>query len=159
MPTAVAALKCLVRPQTNVQTLFAGLTGILRRYGNHLNPCFDSLVLQEESKLVKCPRIGASTLRLVSGLSVGSFTDASQVLNRNKGILRLGLVDDSSADIVVEPRLKFLFFPRQPFQQLATSTPTASCAFRGFFLNRGSGLGKFVSNFLNGFSVSSRPSK
>ena len=153
MPTAVTALKYLVRSQANVQTLFAGLTCVLRRYGYNLNPCLDSFVLQKESKLVKCPRVGASTLCFVSGLSVGSVSNSSQVLNRNNRFLRLGLVDDGSTDIVVKPRLKPLFFPRQPFQQPTTSPSTASCAFRGLFLNRSSDLGKFVSNFLNGFAV------
>ena len=153
MPRAIATFKCFVRPQANVQALVAGLTRVLRWHGNYLNSSLDSLVLQKESKLKKCPTVGTSPLCSASGLSVGSVAYTSQILNGNNCFLRLSLLDDGSADIVVEPRLKSLFLPRQPFQQLATSTPTTTCAFRGAFLNRSSSLGKFISNFLDGLSV------
>ena len=130
MPRAIATFKCFVRPQANVQALVAGLTRVLRWHGNYLNSSLDSLVLQKESKLIERPAIGASPVCLTSGLSVCCVSNASQLLNGNNRFLRLGLVDDGSADIVVKPRLKSLLFPRQPFQQLATSTPTATCAFR-----------------------------
>ncbi len=153
MPTAVCTLKHLGRPTANMQTLVASPTGVLRRHGNHFNPCLDSLVFKEESKLMKRPTVGASTLCFTPGLSVGSVAYTSQVLNCNNRTLGLGLVNNSSTDIVVKPRLKPLLFPRQPFQQLTTSTPTATCAFRGAFLNRGENVGKFVSNRLYRFTI------
>lgn len=128
MPTTVSTLEHLVRPQANVQALVASLASPRRWHGNHFNPCFNSLVFQEESKLIKCPGVRTSTLCLISGLSVGSVADTCQVFNGNNSFLRLGLVNNGSADSVVKPRLKPLLFPRQPFEQLPTSPPTATCA-------------------------------
>lgn len=90
MPTTIATLKRFVRPQANVQASVAGLTGVLRWYSNYFNSGKDALVRKKESKLVERPRIGASSFRLVSGLRVGSITDASQILNRNNCTLRQG---------------------------------------------------------------------
>jgi len=85
----------------NVQAVVARLAGVLGPDGNQLDTAEGGLVRQKQAKLVEGPMIGPSPFRFTMGRLVGSFPDAGQVLNRNRGAFLFGRSDDLGADVVV----------------------------------------------------------
>ena len=148
MPSTMPTLKLFVRPQPDVQTLVAGLRGVGRIHQNNLNAFFDAFVFKELTQLIERPTIRPSPFSLASGLLIRPISDARQILNCNDGIELFGFLDDGCADGKVQPLLKASLSARQPFQDLPTSTPTRSCALRGFLLKRCPNSVKSIPNFI-----------
>ncbi len=148
----VGTTKPLSRPQANVQALMAGLACVSRGDSHYFNARLNTLVLKELSKLIECPRVGTPTLCFIARLLIGSISDASQVFNSYQATRPQGIPNDCSTDCVVQPRLISSLTSRQPFQDISNSSPSRSCAFRDFCLERSSDFGKLISGF--GYSSS-----
>ena len=125
----------------------AGLAGVPRGDGYYFNTRLNTLVFKKLSKLIKCPRVGASTLCACSRLLIGSISNARQVFNSNKATRLYGILNDCSTNRVVQPRLISSLSSRQPFQDISNSSSSSSCAFPCFCLERSSDLGKPISGF------------
>ena len=145
--TVISTSKSLSRPQSNMQASIAGLACVPRRDGYYFNTRLNTLVLKKLSKLIKCPRVRASTLCFMARLLIGSISNARQVFNSDKATRLHRILNDCSTNRVVQPRLISSLPPRQPFQDISNSSSSSSCAFRDFCLERSSDLGKPISGF------------
>ena len=132
--------------QTKVHTFMTGLRTVSWRNRQYFDPVNQSLVFEESTKLIKCPRIRASSFSLCSGLGIGSFSDASQIFNSNNAIRLFGTQNYGFADDMINMALKSFLPPRQPFQQLSASSATTACAPLGAFLEVCAKLRIFISN-------------
>ena len=167
MPTTVTAFEDFLRPQTNVQTLMASLTGIRGWYSYHLNARLNTFVFQECTQLVERPITQAPAFSLISRFKVCPFTNTRQLFHCNSCIGVNGISNDSSTNCMVKPSLISFFPSRQPFQRSPTSFASSSCEggsageaspadtppLRGLALKRSSYLGKFVSSIFYLFAV------
>ncbi len=130
----------------------AGLTCVPRGNSYHFNARLNTFVFKKLSKLIECPRVGASTLCFRARRLISSISDATQILNSNQATGLQSILNDCSTNCVVQPRLVSSLTSRQPFQDISNSSSSCSCAFRDFCLERSSDLGKFISGF--GYSSS-----
>lgn len=146
MPATITTFKTFIRPQPNVQTLMAGLASIRWWHCDYLNSFLNTFVLKEGTQLIKRPKIRPPTLNLVSRLLVGPFPNPGQIFNSNNRICCQGELNNTVADLMVEPLLKSSLTPRQPLQNLPCPTASRPCAFRGFLLERCSSFGVSIPN-------------
>jgi hypothetical protein len=153
MPATVATLKPLVASQPDMVADVASLAGVGRIDRHQFNTVFQALVAQKHPQLEECPTVRTSPLRLVSGLLVGTFSNACQVLNRNNCVVLKCRQDNKFADVVVQPSLITPLTSRQPLQNLSRSSASRPCALRCFCLERCSYLSEFVSHVLNRLTV------
>ncbi|MBF2080230.1 MAG: hypothetical protein IGR76_17370 [Synechococcales cyanobacterium T60_A2020_003] len=66
---------------------------------------------------------------LLRPFDYGTLSNSSQVFKRNRGIERFSLIDQWTANGVIQPLLKASLSPREPFQE-------ALCPLRAFGLQR-----------------------
>jgi len=137
----------------NVQAVVTGLTGISRIDRNHLHPCLNGFVGNEQAQLIERPAIRPSALRLGARQFVGAFPNARQILHGNHSLKCFGLLHDRFADSMIQPLLIATLSARQPLQNLSCPAASRPCAFRGFVLQRCSDLGKSISNLLDVLTV------
>lgn len=127
----VCASERFAVPYSDMQTFGTSLGGVRRRYGNDIHTRKFTLVFKETAELGERPRIGSPSECLVALLFVGSFANIGQVLNGYTLILTLCLLDNLSADSMIDNSGKSSLTSFQPFQQLMTVA-------RAFGLNRSS---------------------
>lgn len=121
----VCASERFAVPYSDMQTFGTSLGGVRRRYGNDIHTRKFTLVFKETAELGERPRIGSPSECLVALLFVGSFANIGQVLNGYTLILTLCLLDNLSADSMVDNGSESPFTPTKPFQQ----PMCAACAF------------------------------
>ena len=100
----------------DMQTVVAGLTGILRWNRNQLDSQLQRLVSQEDSQLVKRPRVRSTAFCLVPGFGIRAFSDSFQVFDCNSKSLCFGVPNNAVADRVIQPRLESSLLSRQPLR-------------------------------------------
>lgn len=121
----VCASERFAVPYSDMQTFGTSLGGVRRRYGNDIHTRKFTLVFKETAELGERPRIGSPSECLVALLPVGSFANIGQVLNGYTLILTLCLLDNLSADSMVDNGCESPLTPTKPFQQ----PMCAACAF------------------------------
>ena len=102
----VCASERFAVPYSDMQTFGTSLRGVRRRYGNYIHTRKFTLVFKETAELGERPRIGSPSECLVALLPIGSFANIGQVLNGYTLILTLCLLDNLSADSMVDNYLK-----------------------------------------------------
>jgi hypothetical protein len=113
----------------DMQTLVASLGCIAGLEGNHFNASTNALIGQELAQLVESPTIRPSALSFASGHLIGALSNPCQVLNSDNFITR-PCANNGFADDMILMRLIASLAPRQPFQQISTSSSSAARAFR-----------------------------
>ncbi len=140
MPAAILTAKRFCIPLANMQAVMTGLAGGLGLNQNHWDSCNCSLVVGEHSQLIERPVVMLSAL--LRPFDYGTLSNSSQVFKRNRGIERFSLIDQLTANGVIQPLLKASLFPREPFQE-------ALCPLRAFGLQRRPDFSEVVANFLD----------
>lgn len=85
-----------------MQTFGASLGSVCRRNSDNLNPRKPTLVFKEAAELGKRPRVGSASERLVAFLLVSAFANVGQVLNGYALALVLCLLNNLSADSMID---------------------------------------------------------
>ena len=126
--------KTFSAPVSEVQAYMAHLRGI--RWGRQVdhNTSRLSFIGDEGTELVKGPTVASAPLGFLSGLLVGAFPDAGQILQRYRSLGGKSVGNQVLADLMVGLALETGFTPRQPCQKLPATTPRTPGAFRGFLL-------------------------
>lgn len=122
---AVCAAERFAVPHAHMQTLGASLGSVCRRNSDNLNPRKPTLVFKEAAELGKRPRVGSASERLVAFLLVSAFANVGQVLNGYALALVLCLLNNLSADSMIDNGCESPLTPTKPFQQ----PMCAACAF------------------------------
>jgi len=132
--------------RVDVQAFVAGLAGVGRRHQYHRHSSNGSLVGHKHPELVERPVIGSTALSLAAMLLIQALSDACQVLKSQCRTNSLGIPDQGSADVVVQPCLVAPFSPREPTKQ-SSRRP------RAFGLNLGAYTAEPVADGLDVFST------
>ena len=165
MPTAarIRTLESFSASQPDVHTSMTGLRTVSWRNWDYFNSLDRSFVFEKSTKLIECPGVRASALRLASGLLIGSIPNTSQIFDSHEAIRFFGIENYGFADDMVGMTLESSFLARRSstsfrrcyrngeslqrlFQQCATSTSATACAFRGFLLEISASSRVLVSN-------------
>ncbi len=150
--TIICTFKAFARPQSNMETTMASLTAVPWWHCQNFNSVNQAFVSKKSTQLIKCPIIRTSPFSLISWLLISSSSNTCQVFNTDQAIRLFGIENNSFANDMVNMALKSSLFPRQPFQQLPTSTSTTARAFRGAFLERSTNTRVLVCCLSNFFS-------
>jgi len=132
--------------RVDVQAVMTGLTGVGGRNQYHRHSSNGSLVGHKHPELVERPVVSPAPLSLTSRLLIQAISDACQVLKSQRRTNSLGIPDQGSADVVVQPCLVAPFSPREPTKQ-------SSRAASAFGLNLGAYTAEPVADGLDVFST------
>jgi len=142
----LAASVGLALLRVDVQAVMTGLTGIGGRNQYHRHSSNGSLVGHKHPELVERPVIGSTAFSLTPRFLIQALSDACQVLKSQCCTNSLGIPDQGSADVVVQPCLVAPFPPREPTKQ-SSRRP------RAFGLNLGAYTAEPVADGLDVFST------
>jgi hypothetical protein len=135
------------RNWVNMKAVMTGLARVSGVYQYEFHAMFYRFIRQELSELVERPTIPQSLILFRLWQSVRSLPNSREVFDSDSFVAFFRLLYQAIRDDMIRVGLKASLFPRQPFQKLPTSTPRASCAFRGILLKFRSQLRVFISNF------------
>jgi len=146
----LAASVRLALLRVDVQAPVAGLAGIGGRNQYHRHSSNGSLVGHKHPELVERPVIGSTAFSFTPRFLIQALSDACQVLKSQCCTNGLGIPDQGSADVVVQPCLIAPFPPRKPTKQ-SSRRP------RAFGLNLGAYTAEPVTDGLDVFSTPRTP--
>ncbi len=137
----------------DVQALVASLRGVSWVNEYQIYAKLYRLICEKLAQLVERPTITSTSLCFRAWLLIGALRNACQIFQGNRLACSLSVLDESVANRVIHQCLKSSLTPTQPLQDLAASTPTRSCAFGSFLLQRSSDTGIFIPNLSYLFST------
>jgi len=132
--------------RVDMQAFMAGLGCVSWVNKNQIHAKLYCFVSKELTQLIKRPTITPAPLCFRAWLFISAFSDARQIFQSYSLVCTLGVLDQAIADSMVYLCLESALTPTQPLQKLPTSTPTTSCAFGRFLLQRSSHARIFIPN-------------